>query len=226
MNNSRAHGFTLLELLVVVLIIGILALIISFNMRVAVERAWKASDAANLHTLAAALQTYYMDHGELPLGDHEAGPFMSHTPDFDQVGNGPAGGGSWDGVPWLLYEYGYVSSWTVFFNPKYLRRLDCPQTIRGGYPRFHNFRYAYNSANASAGGHAGGSGDIMSGETWLLRDIWIGPRDGFYAANYPGYPADYEYPWGEGEYENKLEHAVYADLAVRLVIGGTDERVE
>jgi prepilin-type N-terminal cleavage/methylation domain-containing protein len=215
-------GFTLIELLVVVGIIAILAAIGLPNFLLAKERALKASDASNLRTIATALQAYYMDYGTLPPADREAGPFMSHMPTFIAVGNGPAAGGSHDGLPWLLYEYGYISDWQTLFCPKYLKLFRGGQTIRGGYQRFHNFRYAYNSAALSSGGHAGGTG-IMTGTKWIVRNLYVPPESGWYGSSYPNYPADYRFPWGEGEWEGKLEHVMFSDFAVRIVIGGTDK---
>ncbi|MEQ8822488.1 MAG: type II secretion system protein [Sumerlaeia bacterium] len=216
------RAFTLIELLVVVAIVAILAAIGLVNFRLATERALKSSDASNLRTIAIALQTYTVDYGKFPPADREAGPFPSHTAGFVAVGNGPAAGGSWDGVPWLLVDLGYVGDWRMLFNPKYLRRYAGGETVRGGWPRFHNFRYAYNSAALSSGGALGGSGDVNGGEVWILRNLYLGAEDGFYGASAPDYPADFEYPWGEGDWENRLEHAVFADMAVRTVVGGTD----
>ena len=221
-NTWLPVGFTLIELLVVVAIVAILAAIATVKTQIAIERALKASDAANLHTIATALQNYYVDHRTLPPADREAGPFMSHTEDYLAVGNGPAAGGSWDGLPWLLYENKYISNWKTLFCPKYLRIYKNRNTIRGGHLRYHNFRYAYNSSALSTGGHAGGSG-IMTGTKWLVRDLYLPARSGWYGQYYPDYPADYQYPWGEGEWENKLELAIYSDFAVRMVVGGTDE---
>lgn len=223
---QRRPGFTLIELLIVVSILAILAAIAVVNFQQAQRRAWKVSDAANLKAIGAALQSYYMDYADLPPGDREAGPFPSHTPEFMSVMNGPAAGGSWDGLPWLLHDLGYVSDWKTLFCPSYLRLYGGGSALRGDVPRFHNFRYAYNSAAVSSGGHAGGWGDIMSGETWLVRDLWLGPESGWFGPWAPDYPGDYSFPWGAGDYEGKLEQALYSDLAVRTVVGGTDERVD
>lgn len=216
-------GFTLVELLITVAIIAILAAAATVNVLQAVERALKASGASNLHMIGTALQNYFVDYGKLPPADREAGPFMSHSAEFKETGNGPAGGGSWDGLPWLLHEFGYIQDWHVMFNPKYLKLYKGDETIRGEYPRFHNFRYAYNSASLASGGHAGGRGNVMSGEVWIVRDLHVGPHEGWFGNSYPDPPADYNFPWGEGEYEEKLEHALYADMAVHTVIGGTDD---
>jgi len=108
----------------------------------------------------------------------------------------------------------------VLFSPRYLRLFANGITIRGGQPRYHNFRYAYNAAAAASGGAT----VVESGTVWILRDLWVGPDRGFYAASAPRYPADYTFPWGEGDASKTLEQAVYADGAVRTVIGGTDVR--
>lgn len=224
--SSARTGFTLIELLIVVSIVAVLAAIAVVNFQQARRRAWKVADAANLKVIGAALQSYYMDYADLPPGDREGGPFPSHTPEFFSVMNGPAAGGSWDGLPWMLHELGYVSDWKTLFCPRYLQLYNGGTALRGDVPRYHNFRYAYNSSAVSSGGHSGGWGNLMTGETWLVRDLWLAPESGWFGGYAPEYPGDYTYPWGGGEYEGKLEQALYADLAVRTVVGGTDEEIE
>ena len=219
----RRSAFTLIELLIVVAIVAILAAIATVNLLMAQERALKASDASNFRTIATALQNYYMDYNKLPPADREAGPFMSHTRNFTGSGNGPAGAGSQDGLPWLLYEYKYISDWKTMFCPKYLKQFRGGTTRRGNYPAYHNFRYAYNSAGLSSGGHLGGDGNIMSGTVWILRDLKLGPDDngrysGFYPEPMPGFP-NYKFPWGEGDNAGKYELVMYSNMAVELELG-------
>jgi hypothetical protein len=128
-------------------------------------------------------------------------------------------------LPWLLVTQGYISSPDVLFNPRFKRQYSGGTTLGGGWPRYHNFRYAYNSSALSTGGNLGGAGNIDSGQVWLVRDLWVGPREGFQAAQYPRYPADYNYPWTGRTPEEKLEHVIFVDGAVRLVVGGTDRLV-
>ncbi|NQU41982.1 prepilin-type N-terminal cleavage/methylation domain-containing protein [bacterium] len=219
---ARSRAFTLIELLIVVAIIAILATIAVVNFQQGMERALKSSDASNLHVVAIALQRYMVDFNTLPPADRIAGPFQSHGPEFTEVGNGPAAGGSWDGLPWLLYDLHYVDNWRYLFCPRYLKLYPGGNTVKGNQPRYHNFRYAYNSSAMSSGGHSGGVGNIMSGATWMVRDLYLDPKKGWYASDYPDFPADYHYPWGEGKYDDLLELALYPDGAVRTKIGGSD----
>lgn len=229
MNEGARHdrspaGFTLIELLVVVAIIALLAAIAVVNMRLATERANKSAGAANLRTIAVALQMYVTDYGKLPLGDQAAGPFSSQSEAYSSAGDGPAAGGSWNGVPWILVDLGYIGDQKALFCPKYLKLYQGGATVLGQpYPRYHNFRYAYNAGNASSGDYSGGTGNINSGEHWIVRDLYLAADQGFYADNAPAYPADFVYPWGEGDYEDRLEHVLYADFSVKTVIGGTDK---
>jgi prepilin-type N-terminal cleavage/methylation domain-containing protein len=215
---GQSPAFTLIELLVVVTIIAILASIAVVNFRQALERSYLASNSANLRTLAIALQTYVVDYNKLPPADREAGPIESHT-GFTATGNGPAGGGSWDAVPWLLHTRGYVSDPNIFFNPKYRKEYRGGTTIRGGHPRYHNFRYAYNAAASPSGG--AGAGTTGTGG-WLLRDLWIAADQGFYAGQAPAYPADYNYPWVDAAPEPFAEQVLTLGGNVLLVRGGTD----
>ena len=93
--------------------------------------------------------------------------------------------------------------------------------MRGSFPRYHNFRYAYNSAGLASGGHAGGSG-IMTGTKWLVRDLYLPPQSGWYGGSYPNYPGDYDFPWKSVDGSAKTELVIYADFAVKSVVGGTD----
>jgi hypothetical protein len=72
-------------------------------------------------------------------------------------------------------EYKYVSNWKTLFCPRYLRLFSGGVTIRGNHPRYHNFRYAYNSSALATGGHAGGDGHLMNGTTWIVRDLFVDP---------------------------------------------------
>lgn len=218
----KEYAFTLIELLVVVGIISLLAAIATSNFRLATRRALKSADAANMKVIGSALQQYYVDYNTLPFADRTAGPFQSNSAENTGYGNGPASGGSWDGLPWVLYEAGYLKNWQMLFTNVFIKQYSGGITIHGNFPRYHNFRYAYNSSALSSGGHSGGSGNILQGNVWIIRNLYLDARSGFYASSFPNLPADYTYPWGEGNYENKVEHVMYSDMSVKTVIGGKD----
>ncbi|NLG85608.1 MAG: prepilin-type N-terminal cleavage/methylation domain-containing protein [Firmicutes bacterium] len=60
------HGFTLIELVVVVLIIGVLASIAVPHLASAWDDAKASACKANMKQIEAALELYYFEHGEYP----------------------------------------------------------------------------------------------------------------------------------------------------------------
>ncbi len=66
--NKKAKGFTLVELVVVVAIIGVLASIVTPRFRVSLMKSKDARVLATLHTLKTAANVYYAEKGTLPSG--------------------------------------------------------------------------------------------------------------------------------------------------------------
>lgn len=64
----REEGFTLIELMVVVLIIAILVAIAVPVFSNARESAWRRTCQSNLRTIDGAVQTYYASYDALPAG--------------------------------------------------------------------------------------------------------------------------------------------------------------
>jgi general secretion pathway protein G len=62
-------GFTLIELMVVILIIGLLATIVVQNLRGATDRAKRVKAEADISALKTALDRYYLDNGSYPTTD-------------------------------------------------------------------------------------------------------------------------------------------------------------
>jgi general secretion pathway protein G len=64
-----APGFTLIELMVVILIIGLLATIVVQNLRSATDRAKKVKAQADIAQIKSGLDRYYLDVGSYPGTD-------------------------------------------------------------------------------------------------------------------------------------------------------------
>ncbi|MGH7986064.1 MAG: type II secretion system major pseudopilin GspG [Candidatus Binataceae bacterium] len=60
------EGFTLIELMVVILIIGLLATIVVENLRGATDKAKRIKAEADISQLKTALDRYYLDNGRYP----------------------------------------------------------------------------------------------------------------------------------------------------------------
>jgi general secretion pathway protein G len=63
------HGFTLIELMVVILIIGLLATIVVQNLRSATDKAKRVKAQADVAQIKSALDRYYLDAGSYPATD-------------------------------------------------------------------------------------------------------------------------------------------------------------
>lgn len=220
-------GFTLIELLIVVAILAVLAAIAVPNFLLAQERAMISRDMANMRAIGAALQMYHVDHGTFPAADNDAGPFNSMG--GTAFGNGPAAGGNWSAVPWVLYEMGYIEDWATLFCPKYLKLYadgSTMQPVNGEkFKMFHHFRYAYNAAAIAYGGLEGGDfveGDLRNG-AWIIRDTFMSAE---VVENFgfgpPALDVNWEYPWGVGEYDNRIELMMDLDMSVKAVLGRTN----
>ncbi len=68
MRSRRNHqeGFTLIELMVVILIIGLLATIVVQSLRGATDKAKTTKAEADIAELKTALDRYYLDNGNYP----------------------------------------------------------------------------------------------------------------------------------------------------------------
>jgi type II secretion system protein G len=64
--NKSARGFTLIEMLVVISVIGILATLVAANLNSARSRARDASRKSDMKNIQTALRLYYNDYGGYP----------------------------------------------------------------------------------------------------------------------------------------------------------------
>lgn len=88
MKNKLANfnrGFTLVELLIVMVILGILATLIVGNFRNAQIRGRDAQRKSDLREMANALELFYQDHGQYP---DEAGGRLQACPYDPSTGSG------------------------------------------------------------------------------------------------------------------------------------------
>jgi general secretion pathway protein G len=68
-SRGSQAGFTLIELMVVILIIGLLATIVVQNLRSATDKAKRVKAQADISQLKSALDRYYLDAGSYPTTD-------------------------------------------------------------------------------------------------------------------------------------------------------------
>ena len=78
-DEIRAGGFTLVELLVVVAIIGMLLMLLFPGLRAAMEAGRETQCRSNVHQLALAVAAYDADTGELPNGFRWVGSCKEHN---------------------------------------------------------------------------------------------------------------------------------------------------
>jgi len=97
MLTKRNHsGFTLVELLVIIAIIGILASIISISLKSAREKAYLAAAAGELRSIAQATEMYVNDYRDYPPDEDRDLP--SGVEDY-------LGPGGWPKAPWPASVY-------------------------------------------------------------------------------------------------------------------------
>jgi type II secretion system protein G len=82
--RDQRQGFTLIEVLVVVVIIGILTAISSYSYMGAQETSRNSSMAANVGALQMALDQYYGDHEDYPIKLVDTGPPNPAVPVLNQ----------------------------------------------------------------------------------------------------------------------------------------------
>lgn len=78
--NKKNSGFTLIELVVVIAIIGVLASVVAPKIRVALMKSKDAKVVANLSALRTAANVYYAEQGKLPALLQEDGTSTTTQP--------------------------------------------------------------------------------------------------------------------------------------------------
>ncbi|HKM53331.1 MAG TPA: type II secretion system major pseudopilin GspG [Isosphaeraceae bacterium] len=67
--RKNQAGFTLIEIMVVILILGLLATIVVQSLRGATDKAKRTKAMADIHEIQTALDRYYLDNGFYPTTD-------------------------------------------------------------------------------------------------------------------------------------------------------------
>ena len=120
MTTYQQKGFTLVELLVAIAIIGILATIALVTLNDARRKGRDVTRVAEMHQLQVALAIYYDDNGGYPGGGGVCGALPSGlVPSYVNALPTDPGGGS------LAYAYGAASASTT---QDYVLRADLENT--------------------------------------------------------------------------------------------------
>ena len=85
-------GFTLIEIMVVILILGLLATIVVQSLRGAADKAKHVKAQADLAELKTALDRYYLDNGYYPSTDQGLSALVSAPSNGRVPGNYESGG--------------------------------------------------------------------------------------------------------------------------------------
>jgi general secretion pathway protein G len=86
------EGFTLIEIMVVIAIIGLLATLVVQSLRGATDRAKRTKAMADIAELKTALDRYYIDNGSYPTGDQGLAALVAASGQGAQAANYEEGG--------------------------------------------------------------------------------------------------------------------------------------
>jgi general secretion pathway protein G len=87
----RARGFTLLEIMIVVIIIGLLASVVVLNMVPNVDKAKVTKAKEDVQSLELALKEFYLDNSKYPTNDQGLNALITQPTD-PTIKNWKAGG--------------------------------------------------------------------------------------------------------------------------------------
>jgi general secretion pathway protein G len=90
--RGTQSGFTLIELMVVILIIGLLATIVVQNLKGATDKAKRIKAQADISALKTALDRYYLDNGSYPSSDQGLTALVSAPQNGKVPADYPPGG--------------------------------------------------------------------------------------------------------------------------------------
>ncbi len=90
--RQSQEGFTLIELMVVILIIGLLATIVVQNLKGATDKAKRIKAQADISAFKTALDRYYLDNGSYPSSDQGLPALVSAPTNGKVPADYPPGG--------------------------------------------------------------------------------------------------------------------------------------
>jgi|ERR1700683_420702 general secretion pathway protein G len=96
--RSSQEGFTLIEIMVVILILGLLATIVVQSLRGATDKAKKVKAQADIAEIKTGLDRYYLDSGSYPTTDQGLTALMSQ-PSSGRIPTNYESGGYLQSVP-------------------------------------------------------------------------------------------------------------------------------
>ena len=113
--KALAPGFTLIEIMVVILILGLLATIVVQSLRGAADKAKRTKAQADLAEIKTALDRYYLDNGYYPTTDQGLNALVS-LPTSGRAPNNYENGGYIERLPQDPWDnpYSYASDGNTY----------------------------------------------------------------------------------------------------------------
>ncbi|MGB0743366.1 MAG: prepilin-type N-terminal cleavage/methylation domain-containing protein [Opitutales bacterium] len=149
MQATRKYGFTLVEIMVVVVIVGLLAAIAASAFARARQASQNTRFASDVRVYSGAMETFAMEYGDFPE-DSNSGAVPAGLGEYlklDQWNEGPSLGGVWDvekgsyNVNSAVGAHGFTV--TVDQITKFDEKYDDGDLSTGKYRRLDNDRYYY-----------------------------------------------------------------------------------
>ncbi|EGY00082.1 general secretion pathway protein G [Nitrospirillum viridazoti Y2] len=137
-DRGRQRGFTLVEVLVVLVIIGLLGLLVAPNLVARLGKAKGEAAQAQINTLVAAVDLFYVDVGRYPTTQEG----------LEALVTAPAGDASWRG-PYLRKRQALIDPWGNAYRYK----------VPGDHGAYDIFTYGSDNA-------PGGEGDARDVTSW------------------------------------------------------------
>jgi general secretion pathway protein G len=97
--RSNQDGFTLIEIMVVILILGLLATIVVQSLRGATDKAKRVKAQADISEIKTGLDRYYLDSGSYPTTDQGLASLVSAPQSGNNVPANYEAGGYLQSIP-------------------------------------------------------------------------------------------------------------------------------